>query len=183
MDNFVTDCVRCSGRGTIDCPERPRFGVNLNLYGNESQCRICKGVKELQCPACRGRAKVKLAEAERTLDTLDEPKVRQARDRNSTARQVLAVHTLLDAAKANLDNKSAEVRFIKFLIGKNSDDILAKLTEIRERGNPSDRRSKKSAPRSSKSRRDDLQFIRPFFEELSVTTIINTIDDEISSID
>jgi hypothetical protein len=121
-----------------------------------------------------------------TLNISDEPGRQPSTDRNSeftTARQVLAVHTLFDAANANLDNKSAEVRLIEFLTGKNRDAIRTKLTEILERGNPSDKRSKKAVPRSPKSRREDLQFIKPFFERLGVSKIISAIDDEIKDIE
>lgn len=184
-NNRVIDCVRCKGRGTISCPKcGDPFRIRLEPL--EAQCRACNGVYEIRCPACSGRAQVLVPQIVDTSSILDLPNGRQVGDRSSevtTARQVLAVHLLLDEANANLGNKSAEVEFIKFLIGKNKDDITVKLTEIRERGNRSDKRSKKATPRSAKSRKNDSQFIRPFLVKLKLERIINSLDDEMNDFD
>jgi len=72
---------------------------------------------------------------------------------------------------------------IKVLIDRDETLIKEKLTEIRERGNPSDKRSKKVKPRSAKSRKEDPEFLKPFFKDLKLTRILNSIEDEIKSID
>lgn len=61
--------------------------------------------------------------------------------------------------------------------------MTKKLTEIRERGNPADKRNKKVKLRSPKARKEDLEFIKPLIGDLKLTTIVNSIDDEIRSID
>jgi hypothetical protein len=135
---------------------------------------------EIQCPACKGQAAFVVQDIP---DAKDDEGSRPVDKSITTARLVLAIHCLLDSAEADLDVKAAETRFIKFLINRDESDIKNKLTEIRERGSPSDKRSKKVQPRSPKTRKGDLEFVKPFFEELKLTKIVNSIDDEIESIE
>jgi hypothetical protein len=126
-----------------------------------------------------------LPDTVQALSNEDKPKIQSVTDRNpafTTARLVLAIHYLLDGFQVDLRNKSAEVRFIKLLIDRDETDIKNKLTEIRERGSALDKRSKKTPSRSPKARKEDLEFIKPFFTELKLTKIENAIADEIKDI-
>jgi hypothetical protein len=134
--------------------------------------------------ACRGQAAYEIDLSQKFEEGGLPPKIdRQPEREATTARRVLAIHHLLDAANADLSNKAAEIRLIEFLTSRNEDDIAAKLIEIRERGNPADKRNKKVRPRSPKVRKEDLESIKPLFEDLRLTTIVNSIDEEIKDAD
>lgn len=199
MTNVLTECKSCRGRGTVQCARCHGTGQvsSRSVYSGSGiypgplgnvDCSVCNGRGELQCLACGGKA----AYTTEAADEKDAPgatgadrshKLGRAEREGTTARLVLAIHHLLDAANVHFDNKAAEIRFIEFLTGRNKDDIAKKLTEILERGNPADKRNKKVKPRSPKARKEDLRFIRPLFKDLRLTTIVNSIDDEIKSID
>lgn len=179
----IMTCARCNGQGAITCTRCLGTGNNYDAGSLllSRDYRICKGVKEIQCPACLGRPARMLAEPNE-IESVSKNNDANVRNREfTTARRVLAIHYLLDGFQVDFGNKQAEVRFIKFLIDRDESDIKAKLTEIRERENPPDKRSKKVVPRSAKQRQEDLPFIRPYFEDLKLTRITNAIDDEIGS--
>src|ERR1044072_5733821 len=199
MKNIVVECRRCKGKGTIVCNwcggagSIPSFALSLSAISQGLpgyvDCSICKGIGELQCPACDGKAAYAteaLKEKDGRLLTAvnrSDKRDRQAERGATTARLVLAIHHLLDQANANFSNKAAEIRSIPFLTGRTKTTLTKKLTEIRERGNPADKRNKKVKLRSPKARKEDLEFIKPLSGYLKLTTIVNSIDDEIRSID
>jgi hypothetical protein len=84
----------------------------------------------------------------------------------TTARQVLAVHYLLQYIKALNVNKTEIARFIEFLTGKNYDSIYKK---VREPLKLKDSEAKK-----------DLEFVKAYFLKLELSEIVRMIDDEIA---
>lgn len=173
-------CPRCEGKGTITCTSCAGSGNDFRHGpgGYFENCGICGGVKELKCPACDGKAVVQ----EVVAHELNDRKPSDRKAEYTTARLVLAIHMLLDKAGADFSNQSAEIRFIEFVIDRNNTDIKKKLIEICERDNPPDKRRKRSLPRSSKQRKEDLEFLKPYFAKLKLTEIVNSIEDEISSL-
>jgi hypothetical protein len=99
-----------------------------------------------------------------TTATLD--KVEKSKD-FTTARQVLAVHYLLKFANVKNVDKTEIARFIQFLTGKNFDNIYKKLQS--------------PFKLNDKSLREDLRFVRDYFERLGLFEIVKMINNEISS--
>jgi hypothetical protein len=180
-------CARCHGAGSIACTSCHGTGNNYGAITLGLDCRICKGLKEIQCPACLGKPTYSVKGDEEHDDFISRGSMlsrkpeRENKKDGTTARLVLAIHYLLDAAKSDR-NKEAETRLIKFLIDRDKTDIKEKLTEILERGNPLEKRSKKFKSRSPKTRKEDLESIKQFFIDLKLSMIVNSIDDEINSI-
>ena len=82
----------------------------------------------------------------------------------TTARQVLAVHYLLKYAQVKNVDKTEIARFIQFLTGKNYDNIYKKLQ------NP--------FKINDKFLKEDLRFIRDYFERLAMSEIVRMINGE-----
>lgn len=88
----------------------------------------------------------------------------------TTARQVLAVLYLLEYCQVKEVDKTQIARFIEFLTGKNYDNIYKAVR----------------SPLASKVgnfRREDLQFIRHFFENLGLVEIVKMINNQLDKID
>jgi hypothetical protein len=85
----------------------------------------------------------------------------------TTARQVLAVHYLLKYANVKNVDKTEITRFIHFLTGKNFDNIYKKLQ------NP--------FKLNDKSLKEDLRFIRDYFERLGMIEIVKMINNELNN--
>ncbi len=83
----------------------------------------------------------------------------------TTARQVLAVHFLLKYAQVRNVDKSEIARFIQFLTGKNYDNIYKKVR------NP--------YSHINKTFKQDLKFIREYFEKLHLSEMVKMINNEI----
>ncbi|MBI5541235.1 MAG: hypothetical protein HY951_14310 [Bacteroidia bacterium] len=84
----------------------------------------------------------------------------------TTARQVLAVHYLLKYENVKNVDKTEIARFIQFLTGKNFDNIYKKLQ------NP--------FKVNDKSVKDDLRFIRLYFEKMGMEEVVKMINNEIA---
>lgn len=82
----------------------------------------------------------------------------------TTARQVLAVHYLLKYAQVKNVDKTEIARFIQFLTGKNYDNIYKKLQ------NP--------FKINDKYLKEDLRFIRDYFERLDMSEVVKMINGE-----
>jgi hypothetical protein len=82
----------------------------------------------------------------------------------TTARQVLAVHYLLKYAQVKNVDKTEIARFIQFLTGKNYDNIYKKLQ------NP--------FKINDKFLKEDLRFIRDYFERLGMSEVVRMINGE-----
>lgn len=85
----------------------------------------------------------------------------------TTARQVLAIHYLLNYCKATQVSNADIARFIVFLTGKNYKNVYKRVC------NPLDSRNKEL--------NEDLRFIRAFFEKLKMPEIVKMINNEIES--
>src|SRR5690349_24785285 len=89
----------------------------------------------------------------------------ETRDSNpnfTTARQVLAIHYLLEYCQVKDVDKTRIARFIEFLTGKNYDNIYKAVRSP-------------LASKKSNFRAEDLQFIRLFFEDLGLGEIVKMI--------
>ncbi len=84
----------------------------------------------------------------------------------TTARQVLAVHYLLQYVKVQNVNKTEIARFIEFLTGKSYDSIYKK---VREPLKLKDSEAEK-----------DLEFVKAYFVKLGLSEIVRMIDNEIA---
>lgn len=84
----------------------------------------------------------------------------------TTARQVLAVHYLLKYSNVKNIDKTEIARFIQFLTGKNYDNIYKKLQ------NP--------FKINDKSLKEDLRFVRGYFERLEMTEVVKMINNELN---
>jgi hypothetical protein len=84
----------------------------------------------------------------------------------TTARQVLAMHFLLDFCKIQGVDKTQIARFIEFLTGKSYHNIYRNVK------NP-------YATKKGNFRKEDLQFIRPYFENLGLSEIVKMINNEL----
>ncbi len=91
----------------------------------------------------------------------------------TTARQVLAVHYLLEYCKVKNVDKTVKARFIQFLTGKETGAKKIQNTTIYK---------KVSNPFSldNSTLNADLQFIRKYFEDLGLNEIAKMITNEIS---
>ncbi len=85
----------------------------------------------------------------------------------TTARQVLAVHYLFKFMQVKNVDKTEIARFIQFLTGKNFDNIYKKLQ------NP--------LKINDKSAKEDLRFVREYYERLGITEVVKMINNEIGS--
>lgn len=91
----------------------------------------------------------------------------------TTARQVLAIHYLLEYCKVpNIDN-TAKARFIQFLTGRESGASNIKDTTIYKK-------VRKPFSTDNKTLNEDLNFIRKYFEDLGLSEIAKAITNEIS---
>jgi hypothetical protein len=84
----------------------------------------------------------------------------------TTARQVLAIHYLLKYSNVKNVDKTEIARFIQFLTDKNFDNIYKKLQNPFKLNN--------------KSLKEDLRFIRDYFERLGVLEVVKMINNEIN---
>jgi hypothetical protein len=84
----------------------------------------------------------------------------------TTARQVLAVHYLLKYSNVKNVDKTEIARFIQFLTGKNFDNIYKKLQ------NP--------FKTNDKSLKEDLRFVREYFERLGMSEVVKMINNELN---
>lgn len=98
------------------------------------------------------------------LSTLDN--VEKSKD-FTTARQVLAVHYLLKYANVKNIDKTEIARFIQFLTGKNFDNIYKKLQS--------------PFKLNDKSLKEDLRFVRDYFERLGMLEIVKMINNELAN--
>jgi len=84
----------------------------------------------------------------------------------TVARQVLAMHYLFECCQIkNIDN-SKKAKFIEFLTGKNNKNIYDAIR----------------SPLKTKEgnfRKEDLQYIRPYFENLGLSAIVKMINNEL----
>ncbi len=102
------------------------------------------------------------------LDPQPENQVIKRNSDFTTARQVLAVHYLLNHLGVYQNTDKTDVaRFIEFLTGKNFDSIYKK---VREPIKLKDSEAKK-----------DLKFVKSYFQKLSLTQIVKAIDDEMNT--
>ncbi|MBI5542187.1 MAG: hypothetical protein HY951_19175 [Bacteroidia bacterium] len=85
----------------------------------------------------------------------------------TTARQVLAVHYLFKFMQVKNVDKTEIARFIQFLTGKNFDNIYKKLQ------NP--------LKINDKSAKEDLRFVREYFERLGMIEVVKIINNELIS--
>lgn len=85
----------------------------------------------------------------------------------TTARQVLAIHYILEYCKVIKGNNADVARFIEFLTGKNYKNIYTRVC------NPLGSRDKEL--------NQDLRYVRDFFEKLGLTEIVKMINNEINS--
>ncbi|MBI5539063.1 MAG: hypothetical protein HY951_03325 [Bacteroidia bacterium] len=85
----------------------------------------------------------------------------------TTARQVLAVHYLLQYYNVKNVDKTEIARFIQFLTGKNLDNIYKKIQ------NP--------FKVNDKSVKDDLRFVREYFEKMGMAEVVKMINSELNS--
>lgn len=88
----------------------------------------------------------------------------------TTARQVLAVHYLLEYCQVRGVDQTHKARFIEFLTNKSSKNIYDLVL------NP-------LATKRKNFRREDLQFIRPYFENLGLTEIVKMINNQLDKPD
>jgi hypothetical protein len=86
----------------------------------------------------------------------------------TTARQVLAVHYLLEFCQVRGVDQTHKAKFAEFLTGKNYKNIYDLVR------NP-------LTTKTGSFRRNDLKFIRPFFEDLGLVGIVKMIDNELST--
>jgi len=97
----------------------------------------------------------------------------EAAERNpefTTARQVLAVHYLLQYAKTKNVNKTEIARFIEFLTGKNYDSIYKRVRDPAK--------SRKETLGSSRELEKDMDYVKSRFERLGLTEIVRMIENE-----
>lgn len=92
----------------------------------------------------------------------------------TTARQVLAVHYLLEHCKIVGVDNTVKARFIQFLTGKEAGATNIKNTTIYKR-------VRSPLGYDDKKIIDDLQYIRKFFEELGLREIAESITKEINT--
>jgi hypothetical protein len=84
----------------------------------------------------------------------------------TTARQVLAIYYLLKYCKVKNIDKTEIAWFIQFLTGKNFDNIYKKLQNPFKLNN--------------KSLKEDLWFIRDYFERLGMQEVVKMVNNEIN---
>ncbi|MGQ0828309.1 MAG: hypothetical protein ACT4ON_07935 [Bacteroidota bacterium] len=95
---------------------------------------------------------------------------------HTTRRQTLAIYYLDLHFKVNCEGKDAAlIRFIQFLTDKNIDNI----TKIFR--NPL-KNSEKKKIRADEELLKDLKYIRTYFEDLGLTSVVKKIDDDIITI-
>ncbi|MFP5265563.1 MAG: hypothetical protein ACLGJB_27050 [Blastocatellia bacterium] len=137
-------------QGIVDQPQYERFDQKCDLE-----------IKKLE----------KLMALEILSESRKEPQAEsEAVTRNpefTTARQVLAIHYLLQYRQMTQATNADVARFIEFLTGKNNKNIYKRVC------NPLGSRDKELT--------DDLRFIRAFFEKLGLTEIVKMINNEINS--
>jgi transcription initiation factor TFIIIB Brf1 subunit/transcription initiation factor TFIIB len=85
----------------------------------------------------------------------------------TTARQVLAVHYLLKYANVKNIDRTEIARFIQFLTGKNFDNIYKKLQS--------------PFKLNDKYLKEDLRYVKDYFERLGMQEIVKMINNEISA--
>lgn len=88
----------------------------------------------------------------------------------TTARQVLALHYLLEYRQVKGIDQTHKARFIEFLTGKNYKNIY-------------DLVRSPLATKQGKFRRADLQFVRTYFENLGLTEIVKMINNQLEKPD
>lgn len=87
-------------------------------------------------------------------------------DEFTTVRQVLAMHYLLKYCQVRNVDESVKARFIHFLTSKNYSKIYDRIRNPLEG--------------SSKRLKQDLKYVRAYFEELEMTEIVKMISNEIA---
>jgi len=98
------------------------------------------------------------------------PDIKMKNPKFTTAQQVLAMHYIFENFQVRGVDQSAKARFIEFLTGKSYKNIYDAVC------NP-------MATKSKDFRKKDLQFIRPFFENLGLTEIVKMINNQLDKPD
>ncbi len=83
----------------------------------------------------------------------------------TTSRQVLAIHFLMKYIHVRDTDKSEIARFVQFLTGKNYDNIYKKVLSPYSHNN--------------KTFKQDLRFVREYFEKLNLQELVRMINNEI----
>jgi hypothetical protein len=139
-------------------------------------CDVCKGVKEVQCPACHGKpmyeegnGNPRAAIAEGKNHDFEESK-REKRGRGGTHYQsLLAIHYLLKSANA-ADNNTKKADFAAFLSGFSKHTLRQTWSDIHRR-----------AEINGTAWENDMKMVRRYFEELGLSDVIKFIDDDLAS--
>jgi hypothetical protein len=151
----------------------------LRYHKEEEAC----GAERGYCPADESWqrrltiARDKLEEFKRTAadaiaTSRQESPLDEAPTRNpefTTARQVLAIHFLLEYAKTPQTDKSHVARFIEFLTGKSYKNIYDAV------------RNPLGTKQTGKLREADLRYILKFFDNLGLTEVVKMINNELNS--
>lgn len=135
---------RCNGRGAIACP-RPHSALDdfVNI-GVVPPCPVCKGIKEIQCPACQGRPMYSF-EQDRIGSTAQNSEIDKAgnlsgsrtsekRNQGGSRYQVLlAIHYFLKSAGSESSN-TKKADFASFLTGFSKNTLRQQWSNIHARG-------------------------------------------------
>lgn len=106
------------------------------------------------------------------IDVQTEPSVKNGHF--TTARQVLAIHYLLEYRQVrNIDN-TAKARFVQFLTGKETGAKDIRNTTIYKKVS-------KPLSRDNNTLAQDLTFVRKYFEDLGLSEVARMITNEISN--
>ncbi|HYE71999.1 MAG TPA: hypothetical protein VEF04_01660 [Blastocatellia bacterium] len=124
-----------------------------------------------QCSELRSKLR-KIQELDRHFELSKTKKTDQVPENSNlnseftTARQVWAIHFLLEASGLSRDRveKTEVARFIEFLTGKNFDNIYKRVRNLHSV--------------SEESSQKDLDFVREYFNKLGLTSIVKKIDQE-----
>jgi len=89
---------------------------------------------------------------------------------HTTPRQVLAMYYIFEQLQVRGIDQTEKARFIEFLTGKNYKNIYDSIR-------------RPLATSTGNLRREDLQYIRPLFENLGLTEIVKSINNELDKPD
>ena len=104
-----------------------------------------------------------------------QPEITTEKNRDyTTARQVLAVHYIMEFLQVKNVDATEKARFIQFLTGKETGAKAIQNTNIYKK-------IKSPLSTDEKTLLEDLQFVRIYFEKLGLTEIAKAITNEISS--
>lgn len=140
--------------------------------------------KELKLEVCKeitGRQKLPIMQFVERLENLKSKTLSEAQSETlqdeatnfanpdfTTARQVLAIHYLLEYCQVKGIDQTHKAKFVELLTGKNYKNIYDLVR------NP-------LATKTGSFRRNDLKFIRTYFEDLGLVEIVKMIDNELST--